>query len=208
VEVFNLRRALRKYYRSEGATDLVTITVPKGGYRASFLLSEVPPSAILDDPERRCGQVEWSLLRASAEDISRLRCHVQHAIERWPGRPDLYVALASTALAALELECVPPMDGVGLMRCAADAAVQLDGTRGDAHFYAGIHEIFSSHKDATINVLASHVLLQRRRRVRCEERRGRRARPRVLGGGLRLLLPRAWPSRLMGSRSTPLDILT
>src|SRR5687767_12359877 len=26
VEVFNLRRALRVYYRSEGATDLITIT--------------------------------------------------------------------------------------------------------------------------------------------------------------------------------------
>src|SRR5215203_6931092 len=36
VEAFNLRRALRRYYRSEGATDLVTINVPKGGYRATF----------------------------------------------------------------------------------------------------------------------------------------------------------------------------
>src|SRR5262245_10876335 len=100
VEMFNLRRTLRAYYRSEGTTDLVVITVPKGGYRATFLSSEAPPPAILDDPERLCGQVEWSLLRASAEDISRLRRHVQHAIKRWPGRPDLHVALASTALAA------------------------------------------------------------------------------------------------------------
>src|SRR5262245_8211048 len=101
VEVFNLRKSLRAYYRSEGATDLIIIAVPKGGYRATFVLSEAPPPAILDDPERLCGQVESSLLRASAEDIARLRCHVQHAIERWPGRPDLYVALAATALAAL-----------------------------------------------------------------------------------------------------------
>ena len=36
------------------------------------------------------------------------------------------------------------------MRHAANAAVQLDATRGDAHFHAGIHEITSSHKEATI----------------------------------------------------------
>jgi tetratricopeptide (TPR) repeat protein len=151
VEVFNLRRALRAYYRSEGATDLVIITVPKGGYRATFLLSEEPPAAILDDPERLCGQVEWSLLQATtADNISRLRHYVQHAIERWPGRPDLQVALASTVLAALEYEHLSPTDGVGLMRQAANAAVRLDATRGDAHFHAGIHEITSSHKEATI----------------------------------------------------------
>ena len=130
--------------------DLITIAVPKGGYRAIFLLSEAPPPAILDDPERLCEQVEWSLLHGSADDISCLRRHVQHAIERWPGRPDLYVALASTALAALETECVSFVDGVGLMRHAANAAVQLDPTRDDAHFYAGIHEIMSSRKEATI----------------------------------------------------------
>jgi tetratricopeptide (TPR) repeat protein len=150
VEVFNLRRALRAYYRSEGATDPITITMPKGGYRATFLFNEGPPAAILDDPERLCGQVEWSLLRGTAVDISRVRRYVQHALERWPGRPDLYVALASTALAALELESVPPRDGVSLMRYAADAALQLDATRADAHFYASIREITTSHKEAAI----------------------------------------------------------
>jgi predicted Zn-dependent protease len=150
VEVFNLRRALRAYYRSEGATDLITITVPNGGYRPTFLLNEEPPAAILDDPERLCSQVEWSLLRGTADDILRVRRYVQYALERWPGRPDLYVALASTALAALELECVPPMEGIGLLRHAADAALQLDSTRADAHFYASIHEIARSHKEASI----------------------------------------------------------
>ena len=104
VEAFNLRKALRGYYGSEGATDLVTIGVPKGGYRATFRLNEEPPAAILDDPERLCCQVEWSLLRGSAHDIARIQRYVQHAIVRWPGRSDLHVALASTALAALELE--------------------------------------------------------------------------------------------------------
>ena len=152
VEAFNLRKALRAYYRSDGATDLVTISVPKGGYRATFRLNEEPPAAILDDPERLCCQVEWSLLRGSAHDITRIQRYVQHAIVRWPGRSDLHVALASTALAALELESVSPADKIGAMRQAAHAALQCDPTRRDAEFYATIHRIMSvgAHKEAAI----------------------------------------------------------
>ena len=150
VEAFNLRKALRAYYGSEGATDLVTIGVPKGGYRATFRLNEEPPAAILDDPERLCCQVEWSLLRGSAHDIARSQRHVQHAIVRWPGRSDLHVALASTALAALELESVSPVDKIGVMRQAAHTALQCDPTRGDAEFYATIHRIMGARKDASI----------------------------------------------------------
>ena len=150
VEAFNLRKALRAYYKCEGATDLVTIGVPKGGYRAIFRLNEKPPATILDDPERLCSQVEWSLLRGSAQDIARVQHYVQHAIVRWPGRSDLHVALASTALAALELECVSPVDKIGVMRQAAHSALQCDPTRGDAEFYATIHRIMGAHKDASI----------------------------------------------------------
>jgi tetratricopeptide (TPR) repeat protein len=150
VEAFNLRKTLRAYYRSEGATDLVAISVPKGGYCATFRVDEKPPAAILDDPERLCGQVEWSLLRGDADDIARIQRCVQHAIVRWPGRSDLHVALASTALAALELERVSPVDEIGVMRQAAHAALQCDPTRGDAHFYATIHRIMDRHKQASI----------------------------------------------------------
>ena len=150
VEAFNLRKALRAYYRSEGATDLVTIGVPKGGYRVTFRANEEPPAAILDDPERLCSQVEWSLLRANADDIARIQRHVQHAIVRWPGRADLHVSLASTALAALELECVSPADTIGVMRRAAHAALRCDPSRRDAEFYATIHRIMGTHKEAAI----------------------------------------------------------
>ncbi len=143
-------RRCARYYRSEGATDPLTISVPKGGYRATFRVNEEPPAAILDDPERLCFQVEWSLLRGSAHDIARIQRHVQHAIVRWPGRSDLYVALASTALAALELESVSPVETIGLMRQAAHNALQCDPTRGDAEFYGTIHRIMRTHKDASI----------------------------------------------------------
>ena len=153
VQAFNLRKALREYYRSEGATDLVAISVPKGRYCATFLFSEQPPAAILDDPERLCCQVECSILRGTTDDISRVQRHVQHAIGRWPCRPDLHVALASTALAALELESVSPEEGVGLMCHAADAALRFDASRGDAQFYAAIHGIRRSSKAASIGAV-------------------------------------------------------
>ena len=150
VEAFHLRKALRAYYGREGATDLVRISVPKGGYRASFAVSEKPPPAILDDPERLCDQVEWSLLGGVVDDIPRLRGYLRHAIESWPDRADLHIALASTALAALEMEYAPPEDGVDLMRRSAKAALRLDATRGDAHFFASIHRITGSQRETSI----------------------------------------------------------
>ena len=60
------------------------------------------------------------------------------------------MALASTALAALELESVSPVDKIGVMRQAAHAALQCDPTRGDAEFYATIHRIMGAHKEASI----------------------------------------------------------
>ena len=150
VETFNLRKALRAYYTNEGRSDPATIGVPTGGYRVTFCVNEEPPSAILDDPERLCRQVEWSLLGGSADDIARIQRHVQHAIVRWPGRADLLVSLASTTLAALELECVSPVDTIGVMRQAAQAALRCDPTRRDAEFYATIHRIMGAHKETAI----------------------------------------------------------
>ena len=131
--------------------------MPRGGYRATFAVNEEPPAPILDDPERLCCQVEWSLLRGTHEEITRVRRYVQCAIERWPDRPDLRLALASTALAALELECVSPNEGVGLMHHAAKAAVRLGATRGDAAFYANIHEI--RRADKAMSIAAAHSRL-------------------------------------------------
>ena len=74
---------------------------------------------------------------------------MQQASVRWPGRSDLYVALASTARAAPELERVSPVDATGVMRQAARAALQCDPTRGDAQFYATIHRIMGRHKQAS-----------------------------------------------------------
>jgi tetratricopeptide (TPR) repeat protein len=150
VQVWNLRKRLQTYYRVEGATDLITIDIPKGGYRAAFVLHDEPFVPILDDPERVCGQVEWSVLRGTAKEIGRIRRLTQQAIRRWPERADLHVALGSTALAALELECIAPVEGVGLLRHAAKVAIRLDASRDDARFHAAIPDIRRSDKSLTL----------------------------------------------------------
>jgi uncharacterized cupin superfamily protein len=48
VEARRLREKLRTYYRTEGATDPVTISIPPGAYRPRFHLHKKPPAAIAD----------------------------------------------------------------------------------------------------------------------------------------------------------------
>ena len=151
VEAFNLRKALRAYYRSEGATDVVTISVPKGGYRATFRLNEKPPAAILDDPERLCGQVEWSLLRGNAarhRPDSTLRA-TRHRSLAGKARPP-------------RCACLHRARGTGTRTCGARRRDRADApgsarglavaTRREAmrEFYATIHRIVGTHKEASI----------------------------------------------------------
>ena len=42
VEARRLREKLHTYCRTEGATDLVTISIPPGGYRPIFHLHDEP----------------------------------------------------------------------------------------------------------------------------------------------------------------------
>jgi hypothetical protein len=64
VEARRLREKLRRYYRAEGATDLVIISIPIGAYRPAFHQHESPPASVLDDPDALCCQAESLVLRA------------------------------------------------------------------------------------------------------------------------------------------------
>jgi tetratricopeptide (TPR) repeat protein len=150
VEARRLREKLRTYYRTEGATDLVTISIPPGTYRPVFHLHEKPPAAILDDPNALCRQAESLVLRAMPETIARARHYLQLAIERWPARPELHAMLASATLSDVVMEFDVPSEGMPLVRDAACQALRLDPRRGDAYFYAAIPEISRSDKTAVL----------------------------------------------------------
>jgi tetratricopeptide (TPR) repeat protein len=150
VEARRLRAKLDLYYRTEGATDLVTISIPPGAYRPIFHLHENPPAAILDDPDALCCQVESLLLRSTPETIARGRHYLQLGIERWRTRPELHVMLALATLIDVVMEFQVPSAGMPRVRDCARRALSLDSRRGDAHLYAAIPEIRRRDKTAAL----------------------------------------------------------
>jgi len=150
VEARRLREKLQTYYRTEGATELVTIGVPPGGYRPSFHLHETPPATILDDPDALCCLTESLVLRALPDTIARARHYLQLAIERWPTCPELHVMLASATLSGVVMEFQVPSEGMLAVRRSARQALRLDPRSGDAHLYAAIPEIRRPDKRAAL----------------------------------------------------------
>jgi tetratricopeptide (TPR) repeat protein len=150
VEARRLREKLQTYYRTEGATDLVTISIPPGAYAPMFHLHENPPAAILDDPDALCCQAESLVLRSTAETIARARHYLQVAIERWPTHSDLHVMLASATLTGVVMEFLAPSAGMPAVRRSARQALRFEPQKGDAHFYAAIPEIRRRDKTAAL----------------------------------------------------------
>jgi predicted Zn-dependent protease len=78
------------------------------------------------------------LLGCTGETIGRARRYLAHAIECWPTRAELHVALAEATLAAIDLELMAPAQGVPVVQHAAARALALDPARADARLYAAI----------------------------------------------------------------------
>jgi tetratricopeptide (TPR) repeat protein len=150
VEARRLREKLRQYYRTQGATDLLTISIPPGAYRPIFHLHESPPAAILDDPAALCRQAESLILRSTPETIARAQHYLRLAIERWPTRADLHVMLASATLTGVVMEFHVPSAGMLQVRASGCLALRLDPRTGDAYFYAAIPEIRRRDKTAVL----------------------------------------------------------
>jgi len=150
VQAFALRERLREYYRTEGATDPVTVAIPRGAYRPVFEINERAPTSLLDDPESVGRLAERLVLQSTPEALQRARYLLQEAIARRPEVADLHVALAATALAAVELECVSPREGVPLLRSAARAALRLDPRRADARCYYALPSVRHRNKSRAI----------------------------------------------------------
>ena len=149
VEAFKLREKLL-VLPHEGAADLVTISLPKGSYRPRFHTRDAPPPAILDDPENLCRQTESLIAQSSPQALDRARHLLQCAIVRWPDNPDLHLALATTTLAAIDLEVVAPLEGIPVLSHAAAQTLRLDPRRHEAHFYAVLPRIIEPDKTAAL----------------------------------------------------------
>ena len=150
VEAFKLREKLLEYYRTEGATDAITISIPKGSYRPLLHVREAPPAALLDDPQSLCCQVESLILQSSPEALAHARYLLECAIERWPNNADLHVMLASATLASIEIESMAPLEGIPLLRDAARRALRLDPYSGHAHFFAAVPRVIGADKTAAM----------------------------------------------------------
>jgi tetratricopeptide (TPR) repeat protein len=144
VEARKLREKLALYYRTDGATDPVTIFLPKGSYRPVFELHETPPAALLDDPEGLYWQARALLLGCTPEAIGRARRLLAHAAQRWPARADLHAAHAEATLAAIDMEHISPEMGVPAVELAAARALALEPARVDARVYAAVAAIWQS----------------------------------------------------------------
>lgn len=154
VEALKLREKLAEYYRTEGASEPVTISLPKGGYQPLFHAREGPPAAILDDPDSLCCQTDSLILQSSPAALTRARHMLDCAIGRWPDHADLQVRLTSVTLASIEMELLAPRDGLPILRRAAARAMRLDRRRHDARFYAAVSRIAEAKKTAAVEAVS------------------------------------------------------
>ncbi len=150
VQAFTLRERLREYYRTEGSTDPIAISIPRGAYRPVFEMRDRAPTSLLDDPESVSRLAQRLVWQSTPEALQRARHLLQEAIARRPEVTDLHVALASTALAAVEVECVSPREGIPLLRSAARAALRLDPQRADAQCYYALPSVRRRDKSRAI----------------------------------------------------------
>jgi len=150
VEAYKLREKLLEYYRTEGSTDPVTISIPKGRYRPLFQAHEALPAALLDDPQSLCGQAESLILQSSPEALSRARHILNCGIERWPNNAELHVMFASATLASIEMESIAPREGLPLLQRAADRAIRLDPRSCQAQCYGAVTRVLEPDKGPAI----------------------------------------------------------
>jgi len=167
VEARKLREKLQRYYRTEGTTDPVTISMPPGSYRPVFEVQENPPPTILTDPDGLYAHAMGLLWQSTPESIRRARRSLLAAVDRWPGRADLHVALAETILAELEAELVSPAEGVPALQQAAARAHALDPERTDAAFFAVLAEVRRPNA-TSVEASARRALAARPRDVRVQ----------------------------------------
>jgi len=148
VEAIKLRERLDVYFRAEGATDPIRISIPKGSYRPVFELREEQAAPILEDPEALYWQARS--LGKNPDELRRAIGLLSLGLRRWPSHAGLHVALAAAAAGATcgEIAFLAPGEGLGLMQGAARRALELDPDQGEAHFFAKLADLRLADKSA------------------------------------------------------------
>jgi tetratricopeptide (TPR) repeat protein len=159
VAAIKLRQRLNAYYRTEGATDPVLISIPKGSYRAVFRIHDDAPPPILDDPEAIYWQASALFYQFTPQTLNRARRLLMLGVARWPDHPRLHSLLAQVIAGATcsYMECVDPEEGVPLMQWAARRALTLDPDRVEAHVFANLTDLRRNDKTALL-ALASRAV--------------------------------------------------
>ena len=148
VEAIKLRDRLEAYFRTEGATESIRISIPKGSYRPVFELREEQAVPILDDPEALYWQARS--LGKNPDELRRALRLLSLGVRRWPSNAGLHVGLAAAAAGATcgEIGFLAPREGLRLMQRAARRAVELDPNQGEAHFFGKLADLRLADKSA------------------------------------------------------------
>jgi len=175
VEAIKLRERLDVYFRTEGATEPIRISIPKGSYRPVFEAREEQAVPILDDPEALYWQA--GSLGRTPDELRRALRLLSLGVRRWPSHAGLHVRLAAVAAGATcgEMGFLAPGEGLSLMQWAARRALELAPDQGEAHFFEKLadlrladkspifaamrHALSLSPKSASLHHWAAAILL-------------------------------------------------
>jgi tetratricopeptide (TPR) repeat protein len=152
VAAIKLRQRLNAYYRTEGATDPVLISIPKGSYRAVFRIHDDAPPPILDDPEAIYWQASALFQKFTPGAFSRARHLLMLGVARWPNDARLHALLAKVIAGATcsYIESIDPEEGVPLMQWAARRALTLDPDQAAAQVYSSLGDLRLADKTSLL----------------------------------------------------------
>ena len=161
VQAIKLRKRLQAYFRNEGATEPIRISIPKGSYRPVFDLYDEEPTPPLDDAEAFYWQAKSISDKRAPDEIRRALRLVNRGAHRWPTNAALQTLLAGIAARATcsDVAFLTPDEGVALMQQAAWRALELDPGQGEAHFYSNLPSILLCNKSPVIAAMRHALAL-------------------------------------------------
>lgn len=159
VEAIKLRERLLAYYRTEGATDPIAISIPKGAYRPVFQAQDICTHPILDDPEALYWSARSLFLLYDPKACDRARRLLLRGVARWPDDARLHAVLAESIALSLcsDIGFLAPDEGLPLLRWAATRARSIDPDCAEAAFYLKLADIRQPDKMELLSVLGRAI---------------------------------------------------